>query len=101
MTEIILALIALLGNCGWFISGRKHRQEVRKAKAEAEKAELDLSVQYIKEFKTNIYDPLHQEVQKLRQAIEAVGTCDHRDDCPVVDQLQSHPTTSGNGDRNY
>lgn len=95
-TEIILALIALLGNCGWFISGRKHRQEVRKAKAEAEREEFDVSVQYIKEFKDNIYVPLQKEVEKLRLAIDSVGRCEHRNECPVVDQLHSNSAKSEN-----
>lgn len=76
MTEIILALLALLGNCGWFVSGRKHR-------AEANRENFDLSVEYINEFKTNIYEPLCQEVQKLRKAIEAISTCPHLSDCPA------------------
>ena len=88
MTKIILAIITLLSSCGWFVSGRKYRQEVRKSRAEAEREELDLSVQYVKEFKENIYDPLQEEVRKLRTAIEAVGTCEHRDDCPVIDKLR-------------
>lgn len=88
MTEIILSLISLLAGCGWLVSGRKYRAEVRKAKAEAEREELDVSVQYIKEFKQNIYEPLQEEVRKLRTAIEAVGTCKHRSDCPVTDKLR-------------
>lgn len=92
MIQIILALIALLGNCGWFISGRKYRQEVRKSQAEAEHEELNLSVQYVQQFKQNIYEPLQQEVRKLRAAIEAVGACEHRSQCPVLHSLQQHPS---------
>lgn len=88
MAEIILAFVSLLSSCGWLVSGRKYRQEVRKSRAEAEREELDLSVQYIKEFKDNIYEPLQEEVRKLRTAIEAVGTCQHRDGCPVMDKLR-------------
>lgn len=87
MTKIILSLISLLSRCGWVVSGRKYRQEVRKAKAEAEREELDLSVQYINEFKENIYEPLQEEVKKLRTAIEAIGSCEHRDECPVMDRM--------------
>ena len=81
MPELLLALLALLGNCGWFVSGRKYR-------AEAEREKFDLSKLYIDEFKSHIYDPLQEELQKLRTAIEAVGTCEHRDACPVVDKLR-------------
>lgn len=92
MIEIILALLALLGNCGWFISGRLHRQQVRQASAQAQREELDVSVQYVKQFKENIYDPLQKEVRKLRATIEAVGTCEHRSQCPALDRLQHHPS---------
>lgn len=87
MTKIILALITLLSSCGWIVSGRKYRQEVRKSSAEAEQEELNLSVNYVKEFQENIYEPLREEVHKLRTAIEAVGTCPRRDSCPVLDRL--------------
>lgn len=89
ITSIILSFVALFGNCGWLLSHRKYRAEVRKTKAEAEREELDVSVQYVKEFKENIYEPLQEEVKKLRTAIERVGNCEHRSDCPVIDHLHS------------
>lgn len=101
MIEIILAIITLLSSCGWFVSGRKHRHEVRKAKAEAEQVEFNLSVQYVQEFKKNISEPLEEEIRQLRNAIKAVGTCEHRADCPVMDELQSQPSASGNGIHNH
>lgn len=96
--EIILALISLLGGCGWFVSARKYRHEVRKTKAEAEREELDLSVEYVQKFNENIFEPLQREVKLLRLAIEEVGRCSHRADCPVMDKLHSVPQIS-TGDR--
>lgn len=87
MTEIILALLALLGNCGWFVSGRKQR-------IEAKRASFDLSVEYINEFKNNVYNPILQEVQKLRMAIEAINDCQHQTDCPVIDKLRDNAPES-------
>lgn len=87
MIEIILALISLLASCGWLMSGRKYRQEVRAAKAEAEQKEFDISKEYVKEFRENIAQPLQEEVQKLRAAIEAVNSCEHRNECPVVEKI--------------
>ncbi|MCQ2295132.1 MAG: hypothetical protein MJZ67_05715 [Bacteroidales bacterium] len=87
MIEIILAIISLLTSCGWLVSGKKYRQEVRAAQAEAEQKEFDVSKEYVKEFRENIAKPLQEEVQKLRSAIEAVNTCSHRAECPVVDKL--------------
>lgn len=96
MVEIILGIAAILGNCGWFVSGRKYRQEVRTARAEAEQKEFDLSAQYVKEFKENIARPLQDEVAKLRAAIEEVNACAHRDECPVIDKLHT-PSQRGQG----
>ena len=87
ITEIILAILALLGNCGWFISGRKHREEIRQARAEAERSELDLSQEYVSSFRENIYQPLADELQKLRASIEKINICPYRADCPVARQL--------------
>ena len=87
MIKIIQTLVSLLSSCGWIVGGKKYKHEVRKSRAQAEKEELDLSVQYVKEFKENIYAPLQEEVRKLRTAIEAVGTCAHRDTCPIVNKL--------------
>ena len=94
MIEILLGILALLGNCGWLLSGKKYRQEVRSAKADAQQKEFDLSAQYVKEFKENICAPLKEEVERLRTAIEAVNSCPHSDDCPVIDKLHE-PSQSG------
>lgn len=85
--ELLLAIVALLGNCGWFVSGRKYSQEVRRIRTETQQREFDLGKQYVVEFKQNIYEPLHQELQLLRKAIEAVNSCDYRDNCPVTDRM--------------
>lgn len=90
-SSIILAVIAIIGNCGWFIDARKHRSEIRKAKAEAEQAEFSLSKDYVREFRENIYLPLETELQKLRQAIEKAGTCEHSSCCPVTHELCESP----------
>ena len=87
LVSIILALVALLGNCGWLVSGRKYRHEVHKAQAEANSEDFQLSKQYVDEFKANIYEPLAEELQKLRTAIEKVSDCPYYGQCPVVHQL--------------
>ena len=33
-TEIILGLFTLLSTCGWFVAGKKHRQEIVSLKAD-------------------------------------------------------------------
>lgn len=98
--EIILAIIAVIGNCGWFISGKKYHEEIRKAKAEAEKAELDLSLEYVNKFQENIQKPLEAELQKLRQSIERINRCRYRKQCPVARRLyQCEATQSSDSTR--
>lgn len=91
MLSIILAILALVGNCGWFMDGRKHRHDIRKAKAEAEQAEFSLSKDYVREFRENIYLPLEEELHKLRQAIEKASTCSYSRCCPVTHELCESP----------
>lgn len=96
-TEIVLGLFTLLSACGWFVSGRKHRQEVESLKADNRQKDMDLSKDYVTEWRTYIAEPLQREVGELRQevaqlrhAIQAIETCPHRDGCPVVDRLREH-----------
>lgn len=83
MIEIILAVIALVGNAGWVAT----RSQLRKSRAEAEREELDLSASYVEKFHQNIYLPLEKDLQKLRLSIEKINVCPHRADCPVARQL--------------
>ena len=98
-TEIILGLITLLGGCGWVIDRKKHRQEVESLKADNRQKEMNLSKDYVTEFRTYIAEPLQREVSELRDevnqlrnAIQRIDRCPHRDRCPVYDGLrkQSH-----------
>ena len=63
ITAIILAVINLLSTCGWFVAGRKHRQEVESLEARV--------------------NELTNEVNRLKDAIEKVNDCPYRDNCPV------------------
>jgi hypothetical protein len=94
-TEIILGVFTLLSTCGWFVSGRKHRQEVEGLKADVRRKDMDLSKDYVTEWRTYIAEPLQREVgelrtevAQLRHAIQAIDTCAHRDNCPVINELQ-------------
>ena len=88
MIEIILATLALLGNCGWIIEGRKHRQATRKVKAEADREELQLALDYVREFRENIYLPMESELNKMRDAIQTIIDCPMSADCPVTGRLR-------------
>ena len=98
-TSIILSLITLLGGCGWLLDRKKHRQEVEGLKADNRQKDMELGKMYVDEFRSNIADPLRQEVlelrneiDQLRNAIQRIADCPHRDSCPVYDELrkQSH-----------
>lgn len=94
-TEILLGVFTLLSTCGWFVSGRKYRQEVESLKADNRLKDMNLSRDYVTEFRTFIAEPLQREVGELRQevteqryAIQKIDTCAHRANCPVVNELQ-------------
>ena len=96
-TEIILGLFTLLSTCGWFVSGRKYRQEVESLKADNRMKDMELSRDYVTEWRTYIAEPLQREVGELRQevaelrhAIQAIDICPHRAQCPVLDELRKH-----------
>ena len=95
LTSIILALITLLGGCGWLLDRKKHRQEVEGLKADNRQKDMELGKDYVTEFRTFIADPLQREVGELRQeiaelrhAIQKIDACAHRDTCPVINELQ-------------
>ena len=94
-TEIILGLFTLISSFGWIIDRKKHRQEVESLRADVKQKELDLSKDYVAEWRTYIAEPLQREVNELRNevaelrhAIELVSDCPHRDGCPVRAELQ-------------
>ena len=96
-TEIILGLFTLLSTCGWFVAGRKYRQEVESLKADNRMKDMNLSKDYVTEWRTYIAEPLQREVGELRQevaelrhAIQAIDICPHRAECPVLDELRKH-----------
>ena len=95
ITEIILGAMTLLGGCGWFVSGRKHKHEIESLKADNRQKEMNLSKDYVTEFRTYIAEPLQREVSELRDevnqlrnAIQRIDRCPHRDRCPVYDGLR-------------
>lgn len=93
-TSIVLGMMTLLGGCGWLFDRKRHKQEVESLKADNRRKAMDLSVDYVKEFRTYIAEPLQREVKELRSevaelrdAILRISECPHRDVCPVRDSL--------------
>ncbi len=94
-TEIVLGLFTLLSTCGWFVSGRKHRQEIESLKADNRQKDMNLSKDYVTEWRNYIAEPLQREVgelrtevAQLRHAIQRIADCPHSGTCPVREQLQ-------------
>ena len=97
-TEIVLGLFTLLSTCGWFVSGRKHRQEIESLKADNRQKDMNLSKDYVTEWRNYIAEPLQREVgelrtevAQLRHAIQRIADCPHSGTCPVREQLQRQP----------
>ncbi|MBQ7423961.1 MAG: hypothetical protein IJV19_04365 [Prevotella sp.] len=94
-TSIILAVISFVGGLGWMLDRKKHRQEVESLRADNRQKDMDLSKDYVNEWRTYIAEPLQREVGELRtevaglrDAIQRIGDCPHRAECPVLDGLQ-------------
>ena len=94
-TSIVLALITALGGYGWLIDRKKHRQEIESLKADNRQKDMNLSKDYVTEWRTYIAEPLQREVGELRtevaalrHAIQAIDVCPHRAGCPVADVMQ-------------
>ena len=94
-SNIILGLLTLLGGCGWLIDRKKHRQEIESLKADNRQKDMNLSKDYVTEWRTYIAEPLQREVGELRQevaelrnAIQRIADCPHSGTCPVRLQLQ-------------
>ena len=95
ITAIILAIISFLSGLGWMLDRKKHRQEVESLRADNRQKDMELSKDYVTEWRTYIAEPLQREVGELRQevaelrhTIQAIDICPHRDGCPVIGELQ-------------
>lgn len=102
-TSVVLAVIGVVsGWFTWWLDRRRHKQEVEGLRADNRLKEMNLSKDYVTEFRTYIAEPLQrevgelrQEVKELRNAIQRIDRCPHRDMCPVYDGMQQQP----NGDQ--
>ncbi len=96
VSAIMLAVIGMVS--GWvtfWLDRRKHQQEVESLRADNRQKEMNLSKDYVQEWRTYIAEPLQREVgqlrnevAELRHAIQRIDRCPHRDHCPVYDGLR-------------
>ena len=54
LSAIMLAIISFLSGFGWMLDRKKHRQEVEALRADVKQKELDLSKDYVTEWRTKI-----------------------------------------------
>ena len=94
-TSIVLGVLTCISGFGWMLDRKKHRQEVESLRADNRQKDMNLSKDYVTEWRTYIAEPLQREVnelrnevKELRDAIQRVGDCPHRAQCPVLDSLQ-------------
>ena len=95
ITAIILAIISFLSGLGWMLDSKRHRQEIESLKADNRQKDMNLSKDYVTEWRTYIAEPLQREVGELRtevaalrNAIQKIDACPHRNNCPVIGELQ-------------
>ena len=69
ITSIILGVLTLLGGCGWFVEGRKHRETARLLNADHKLKEMELGQLYVEQFEKNIAEPLRRDVRELREKL--------------------------------
>lgn len=70
ITSIILGVLTLLGGCGWFMEGRKHRETARLLNADHKLKEMELGQLYVEQFEKNIAEPLRRDVRELREKVD-------------------------------
>ena len=70
ITSIILGVLTLLGGCGWFVEGRKHKETARLLNADHKLKEMELGQLYVEQFEKNIAEPLRRDVTLLRQEVD-------------------------------
>lgn len=108
-TQIVLALLAIVGGGGWLFDRQKHKAEVERLKADTDDKNFDLSKKYVESFEQQIVQPLKEEltslkkqvttlsrtVKKLENAIGKIQDCPHSDGCPVYSELQKQRADDG------
>ena len=58
VTAIVLAVISFLSGLGWMLDRKKHRQEVEALRADNRQKDMELSKDYVTEWRTYIAEPL-------------------------------------------
>ena len=70
VTSIILAVITLLGGCGWVIDRKKHRQEIESLKADIRQKDMELAEKFVVDWEAHVAGPLKNDVRELRDKVD-------------------------------
>lgn len=90
VTSIILAVITLLGGCGWVIDRKKYRQEIESLKADIRQKDMELAEKFVVDWEAHVAGPLKNDVRELRDKVDKLteelehvkkNVC-HRAGCP-------------------
>lgn len=73
LTSIILAVITLLGGCGWVIDRKKHKQEIEALKADIRQKDMELAEKFVVDWETHVAEPLKEDVRELREKVQRIS----------------------------
>ena len=65
-TNIILAVITMLGGCG-------HRQEIESLKADIRQKDMELAEKFVVDWETHVAEPLKEDVKELREKVQRIS----------------------------
>ena len=71
-TSIVLGVLTFISGFGWLIDRKKHRQEIEALRADNRQKDMNLSKDYVTEWRTYIAEPLQREVGELRNEVAAL-----------------------------
>ncbi len=95
MLEIISLILNVLLTGGLIVTIATLKSKRRQESITADKMAIEKDSAVMTAFKDFVVEPLKKETtklryetNKLRKAIERVGECDHKEKCPVMEELK-------------
>ena len=70
LTSIILAVITLLGGCGWVIDRKKHYQEIESLKADIRQKDMELAEKFVTDWEKHVATSLKEDVRVLKEKVD-------------------------------
>ena len=92
LVATIIAIITLKSTV------REARAKAEKATAEAETVRIDNTEHATRILIENIVEPLKEELNENRKAIDTANSCRHHDDCPVLYGMREYSKEQDGGE---